>query len=231
MSRPRILVPLALSVLALAAGRAGAELVVLRGGAVLKVTAYEVGEEKARLELPSGGALTVSLLRIERIVADEVVAEPQPLPAVAVTLAFRDQPPPSVPYGEVIHAAARRHEVNPQVVAAMMRVESAHQPRAVSHKGARGLMQLMPATAARFGVGVDELFDPQRNVEAGVRYLRWLVDRFGDDPPRVLAAYNAGEGAVERYGGVPPYRETQGYVHRILVLLGAGDAGAAVAAR
>ena len=80
-------------------------------------------------------------------------------------------------------------------------------------------MQLMPATATRFGVAEDELFDPARNLEAGVRYLRWLIDRFDGDLPRVLAAYNAGEGAVDRFGGIPPYRETVTYVARVLDFL------------
>ena len=107
-----------------------------------------------------------------------------------------------------------------------MRVESAFDHRARSRKGARGLMQLMPATAARFGVGVDELFTPARNIEAGTRYLRFLVDRFEGDAVRVFAAYNAGEHAVERYGGVPPYRETQEYVRRVLKALGVAPADA-----
>jgi soluble lytic murein transglycosylase-like protein len=140
---------------------------------------------------------------------------------------------PTSPYGELIHATAQRHGVSPALVAAMMRVESAHDPRALSHKGARGLMQLMPATAARFGVAVEELYQPERNLEAGVRYLAWLTRRFGEDPVRVIAAYNAGEGAVERFGGVPPYRETQRYVEKVLGLLGVPEgsrSGAALAA-
>ncbi|MEM8930352.1 MAG: lytic transglycosylase domain-containing protein, partial [Acidobacteriota bacterium] len=80
--------------------------------------------------------------------------------------------------------------------------------------------QLMPATAERFGVAPDETFDPAKNLDAGCRYLRWLADRFDDDLPRVLAAYNAGEGTVDRYGGVPPYRETRGYLRRIFRQLG-----------
>jgi hypothetical protein len=84
---------------------------------------------------------------------------------------------------------------------------------AVSYKGARGLMQLMPATAARFGVR--NIFDPAQNIEAGTRYMRWLLNRFGGDVGLALAGYNAGEGAVDKYRGVPPYRETQEYVKRI----------------
>ncbi len=81
-------------------------------------------------------------------------------------------------------------------------------------------MQLMPATGSRFGVSPRELFDPEKNVDAGARYLAWLADRFDDDLPRVLAGYNAGEGTVDRFGGVPPYRETRDYVRRISEGLG-----------
>ena len=95
-----------------------------------------------------------------------------------------------------------------------MRQESQFDRAAVSHAGARGLMQLMPATAARFGV--TNIFDPRQNIDAGVKYMRWLLDTFGGDVVLALAGYNAGEGAVMKYGrNVPPYRETQEYVRRI----------------
>ena len=127
---------------------------------------------------------------------------------------------PDTPFGELIFAAAERAGVHPLLVAAVVRAESAFDARAVSVKGARGLMQLMPATAERFGVRADWLFDPEKNLEAGTRYLAWLADRFPGDLRRVLAAYNAGEGEVERYAaaphdGVPPYRETRDYVRRV----------------
>jgi len=103
----------------------------------------------------------------------------------------------------------------------VIRVESGFNARAVSRKGARGLMQLMPETAAI--LGVRDSFDPVENINGGVRHLRGLLDRFGNDLPLVLAAYNAGEGAVNTYRGIPPYPETQSYVGRILSILG-GDA-------
>ena len=128
---------------------------------------------------------------------------------------------PRSPYGQLIYDIAIRHQVNPQLVAAMIRVESAFNPRAVSRKGACGLMQLLPDTARRFGLNrKKDLFDPKKNLEAGVRYLKWLTQRFGGDVEKILAAYNAGEGAVERFGGIPPYRETQQYVGKIFSLLG-----------
>jgi hypothetical protein len=212
---------------ALAASSARAELVLLQGGDVVKVKAYEMGPEQARLTLPSGGVLTVSVLRVDRILADEIIPAPE-VPAdeaeeiAGVVLEFPvDAVAPSTPYGVEALEAGRKFQVNPNVVAAVMRVESAFNHRARSRKGARGLMQLMPGTAARFGVGVDELYTPARNIEAGTRYLRFLVDRFEGDAVRVIAAYNAGENAVERYGGIPPYRETQQYVKKVLAALGA----------
>ena len=107
------------------------------------------------------------------------------------------------------------------LVAAMVRAESAFDPLAVSRKGASGLLQLMPSTAQRFGVELQEIFDPARNLDAGVRYIRWLSERFDGDLALILAGYNAGEATVERYEGVPPYAETQTYIRRIYSALGA----------
>jgi soluble lytic murein transglycosylase-like protein len=128
---------------------------------------------------------------------------------------------PRSPYGKIIYEIAVRHSINPHLVAALIHVESAFNPRAKSSKGAYGLMQLLPETARRFGLTKKkDLYDPKKNLEAGVRYLKWLADRFGGDAEKILAAYNAGEGAVERFGGIPPYQETQSYVQRIFGLLG-----------
>lgn len=208
-----------------------AELVVLTDGRFLKVKAYEVAGEQAKLDLYRGGRMTLPIERVERILDDEYVPPPPPEPVVEavaeavqtglIPLRFEEsQPIPEGPYGTLIYETAKRHQVNPQVVAALIRQESAGKVRAVSHKGARGLMQLMPATARRFGVRKEQLFVPEHNLEAGVRYLSWLIDQFPNDLARVLAAYNAGEGAVARYGGIPPYRETQNYVRRIFTNLG-----------
>jgi len=115
---------------------------------------------------------------------------------------------------DLVVDAARRHGVAPLLVRAVIRVESAGDPRAVSRKGAAGLMQLMPATATRYGVA--NRFDPAQNVEAGTRHLRELLDFFNQDLVLALAAYNAGEDAVLRYGRtVPPYAETRRYVARV----------------
>ena len=113
-----------------------------------------------------------------------------------------------------IDEVAARHHVPPRLVAAVIAVESEFNPRAVSRRGARGLMQLMPATAAT--LDVEDSFDTRKNIEGGVRHLRVLMDRYHNDLPLVLAAYNAGDTAVINYRGVPPYRETRQYVVRVL---------------
>jgi soluble lytic murein transglycosylase-like protein len=123
----------------------------------------------------------------------------------------------------LIRQAARRHGVSPALVRAVVAVESGFDPRAVSAKGARGLMQLMPATAAE--LNVDNVYDPAQNLEGGTRYLRTLLDRFDGDRRLALAAYNAGAEAVRRHGGMPPYAETREYVHKVLQRLGEAGEG------
>ncbi|MGH2627176.1 MAG: lytic transglycosylase domain-containing protein [Anaerolineales bacterium] len=116
-------------------------------------------------------------------------------------------------FDDLIESTARQHRIHPELVRAVIRVESAFDPGAVSRKGARGLMQLMPDTAKRYDV--HNLFDPVQNIRAGVQHLAYLSDRFGEDLDLVLAAYNAGEEAVRRYRGVPDFDETRTYVARI----------------
>lgn len=116
-------------------------------------------------------------------------------------------------FATLVDNIAQRHDVDRDLVHSMIRVESNYNPFAVSNKGALGLMQLVPSTARRFGV-VD-VFDPAQNVEGGVRYLKYLLDLYEGDNRLALAAYNAGEGTVERYRGVPPFRETRDYVYRV----------------
>jgi hypothetical protein len=118
-----------------------------------------------------------------------------------------------------IDAAAMLHQLSPDLVRAVMAVESEFDQWAVSSKGARGLMQLMPATARRFGVG--DPFDARQSIFAGTQYLRVLLDQFAGDVALALAAYNAGENAVVRYRGIPPYKETRSYVQKVQALLGA----------
>jgi len=196
-----------------------AELVVLAEGSVIKVDDYQRRGDRVRLLLPSGGSLELPLIRIERVVADEI----EPPEATETFFSGGDIPigflessrAPDTPYGELIYETARRYDINPELVAAIVWAESAFDPDAVSRKGASGLLQLMPATASRFGLDPSQIFEPSRNLAAGVRYLSWLRDRFDGDTTLVLAGYNAGEVNVDRYDGVPPFRETQMYIRRV----------------
>ncbi len=117
-------------------------------------------------------------------------------------------------YDRLIRKMARRYNIDPALIKAVMHAESAFNPHATSHKGASGLMQLMPSTARHYGVY--DLYDPVQNVQAAVRYLSDLMDRYRENTTLVLAAYNAGENAVDQHKGVPPYKETQNYVRKVL---------------
>lgn len=117
----------------------------------------------------------------------------------------------------LITKSAEKHGMDPALIKAVIKAESNFNHQAVSPKGARGLMQLMPATAS--SLHVDDSFHPEKNIDGGVRYLRYLIRLFNGDLRLALAAYNAGEKAVQRYGGIPPYRETQQYVQRVLAYL------------
>jgi soluble lytic murein transglycosylase-like protein len=120
-------------------------------------------------------------------------------------------------YDNLIIKASEKHNVEPALIKAIIKAESNFNHRAVSRKGARGLMQLMPATAS--SLQVQDSFQPENNIEGGVRYLRYLLNYFNGNLPFALAAYNAGENAVIRHRGIPPYRETQMYVQRVLSYL------------
>lgn len=119
-------------------------------------------------------------------------------------------------YRTEIAAAATLHGVDEALIRAIIHAESAFNPNAISHVGAQGLMQLMPDTATRFGV--TSAFEPSQNIDGGTRYLAWLSGRFNGDLSRIAAGYNAGEGAVDRFDGVPPYQETQLFVERVGIL-------------
>ena len=120
----------------------------------------------------------------------------------------------SMPYGDLIHRKAAKYDVDPALVAAVIEQESRFKSRARSHVGAAGLMQLMPRTGR--WMGARDLYDPEQNVDAGVKYIKYLDKRFNGNLKKTLAAYNAGEGNVKRYGGIPPFRETQTYVKKVL---------------
>ncbi|RQD64533.1 MAG: lytic transglycosylase domain-containing protein [Desulfonatronovibrio sp. MSAO_Bac4] len=126
---------------------------------------------------------------------------------------FRTRDPHSQDIVQLTHRYGRLYSIDPVLIQAMIQVESNFNPVAVSHAGAEGLMQIMPETQKDLGLTTP--FDPRDNIEAGTRYFRYLIDRFGD-VSLALAAYNAGPGRVERYNGIPPFRETQNYVRKVL---------------
>jgi soluble lytic murein transglycosylase-like protein len=117
-----------------------------------------------------------------------------------------------VPYGSIIYREAMRNDLPPELVAAMVHTESDFRPLLVSHKSAQGLMQIVPSTARL--LGISDPFDPQQNIAAGTKYFRYLLNRF-EDETMALAAYNAGEGNVAKFGGIPPFEETQNYIQRV----------------
>lgn len=127
-------------------------------------------------------------------------------------------PPSQEDYGSLADRIAQEHGVDTLLVRAVMQQESGGNARAVSPAGAQGLMQLMPPTAAQ--LGVQDPFDPEQNIRGGVRFLKWLLDKYGGDETMALAAYNAGPVAVDRYGGVPPFEETQRYVRSVRGMMG-----------
>jgi soluble lytic murein transglycosylase-like protein len=202
---------------------ASAEIAFLSSGRTLSIKAHRVDGEKIVLTLRSGGEVTCNRDLITKIEPDEVpyVDPDAPQAADATPPLASEQDDSSLnqtPYGEIIAAASETYGVNPMLVRALIEVESKFRPTARSRKGAMGLMQLMPSTAREYNVR--NPFEPKANIEAGIKHLKTLIDRFGSSIELGLAAYNAGPGAVEKFNGVPPYRETRNYVSRILSLAG-----------
>ena len=196
-----------------AAAPAAAELVLLTSGRTLAISGHAFEGDRVVLYLPNGGEIVCERSLIVRIEPDAA-----PAPPVQV-MAEAPSPLPARPFAGIIDAVSVRHGVPSALVYALIEVESAYRPAARSPKGAMGLMQLMPATVTRYEV--TDPFDPTANIEAGTRHLRSLLDRYDDDVNRALAAYNAGEGPVRKFGGMPPYPETRRYVAKILELVAA----------
>lgn len=191
----------------------GAQVVQFEDGRFMRVDFVRHGEEMSELALEGGGTISVPT---GRIVNWTDLGQVQAAPAAPLQPLAGSGPwvQAAGDYAAVIARAAAKHRLHPALLTAMAEVESAFDPRAVSHKGAQGLLQLMPGTAERFGV-VDS-FDPAQNVEGGAEYISWLLDRFAGRADLALAGYNAGEGKVERYDGIPPYSETRDYVFKVL---------------
>jgi len=201
-------------VLALGVCEARAEIVYFSTGRTLSIKEHRADEDKLVLSLRAGGEIICDPALIDRIVPDEVpYPEPEAeKPAEAVVVA--QAPAAPVKYGDIIEKVSAEQDVPVKLVRAVIQVESAYHERARSPKGAMGLMQLMPATAKQYAVA--DPYDPASNIEAGVKHLKSLLQRL--PVALALAAYNAGEAAVQRFNGIPPYRETQDYVSRILNL-------------
>jgi hypothetical protein len=178
-----------------------AEYIVLRSGMRLNVTGYEFLGDKYRLQM-AGGVAEVPAEEVVGIEPEEIF-EPVPEPLT-----------PKTPFHDIIRAAADRYGIDADLIHCIIALESNFNPKAISRKNARGLMQLLPQTAAQ--LGVRDIFDPKENVDAGTRYLKGLLGKYNNDVRLALAAYNAGPDRVEQYGRrVPPYPETILYVQKI----------------
>jgi soluble lytic murein transglycosylase-like protein len=209
-------VVVALIVLAIATP-ASAELIFFSESRSMSVKSHRFEGDRIIVSLRGGGEMTFDRSVVLKIAPDEV-PYPEETQAAAVDVIVPEATGVLIGktvYDPIIESASDRNGVPARLVKALIQVDSAFQPRARSHKGAMGLMQLMPETARQYRAR--NPYDPAANIEAGTRHLRSLLDQF--ELPLALAAYNAGEGAVRKFGGIPPYSETQAYVSRILGLL------------
>src|SRR5467141_3107587 len=188
----------------LAAPALRAEYVVLRSGQRLKVTGYQLQGDKYHLQL-GGGFVDVPAADVVSIEPEDTFA---PLPTAPPAAAG-----PQPFYRDLVEAAAKRYNMDADLITSVIAVESNFDPKAVSRKNARGLMQLLPETAAQ--LGVKNIDDPAENIDAGTRYLRGLLQKYNNNLVLALAAYNAGPERVQQYGRVPPFPETLSYVRRV----------------
>ena len=212
------MIPVFAAALLLGATTVSAKLAIFTDGRVLKVDDARLEGSEIVLDLKGGGTLRVSAVRVDRVIADEVV-EPESTPPFGdpdCPSSWSDlELPEDLPYRDVIASAARATNLDPWLVASVVQTESAFDSRAVSRAGAAGLMQLMPSAAAEHEVR--DVFDPVENLRGGTEHLRIMLDRF-ESLPLALAAYNSGATTVTRYKGIPPYKETRDYVRRVLKL-------------
>lgn len=210
----RILALLALSALPCLGG----EVAVLKNGFAIKHERREIVGDVTRLYVSRDGSsfVDVPTSSIEHFeAAPQDLASDSRLSGPGSTSQVRSFPArPVTDLNEVVNEASGRYRLDPDLVNSVIKAESGFKVRAVSRKGAQGLMQLMPGTASQ--LGVSNAFDPQANVEGGTRYLRELLEKYNFDMVKALAAYNAGPQRVEQFGGVPPYYETRAYVARIV---------------
>lgn len=201
---------------ALVATNASAEIVFFKTGRTMSVKSHRVEGETFVFVLRDGGEMTCARSLVTEIGPDEV-PYPEAETVVPATAKAEDTAPVAArPFADLISTVSASNGVDARLVHAIVQVESNYEPRARSPKGAKGLMQLMPATARQYAVR--DPYDPKTNLEAGVRHLRDLLSRF--DLTLALAAYNAGEAVVRRYGGVPPFAETRSYVRQVMARAG-----------
>jgi soluble lytic murein transglycosylase-like protein len=186
---------------------ASADLVTLSSGRVVPVLRVVDAGERVLLVLRGGGEILCPRSLV-------VAVEPDEVPPAASVQVEATGIPPATPYGDLIARLAGERGVDPGLIRAIVRVESDFRAAARSHRGAKGLMQLMPVTARQYGVS--DPYEPEANLAAGITHLKGLLDRF--DVPEALAAYNAGAAAVLRYRGIPPFAETRQYVRSVLEL-------------
>jgi soluble lytic murein transglycosylase-like protein len=197
-----------------------AEVIVFTNGRMISVKDHRIAGESMTVTFRDGGEATFRTALVARIAPDEV---PEPVPLIAITdgpftiLQSARRSLDGRPFATLIESVALKHGIDPALVHAVVAAESNYQPAARSQVGARGLMQVMPSTARDLGVrSAKMLLDPEENLEAGVKYLKWLLERFDGDLTSAVAAYNAGPGAVQKYDGIPPFPETENYVKRVL---------------
>jgi soluble lytic murein transglycosylase-like protein len=207
----------AVGLLLLALPASGTDLAILHNGFSIRHERREAVGSVTRLYLGTGkDYVDIATDQIERFEKDQTpVVVPALLPAAAPQARLaKPQPLKPQELNEVINSISDQHHLDPDFINSVIHAESGFNPRALSPKGAQGLMQLMPGTASK--LGVSNAFDPRANVEGGTRYLSELLQRYNFDVIKALAAYNAGPQRVQQYGGVPPYNETRAYVARIV---------------
>ncbi|MCC7417193.1 MAG: lytic transglycosylase domain-containing protein [Acidobacteria bacterium] len=205
-----------LALIACGAAPASAELAFFATGRTLSISGHHLEGGALVLTLRSGGTIICEPSMISSIEPDEVPYPEPPVAQVPRRAPAAAAPASAARYAAAIERVSTAEGVDPDLVRAVIQVESAYRAEARSPKGAMGLMQLMPSIARQYGL--DDPFDPVANLAAGIRHLKRLLLRY--PPALALAAYNAGEGAVARFGGIPPYPETRAYVSRVLALAG-----------
>jgi soluble lytic murein transglycosylase-like protein len=198
------------------ASNARAEYFVLQSGQRLHVSGYQLLGGKYRLQV-EGGFVEMAAEEVAAIEPEDVFVSVPPVPVA------------KGPFRELIEAAASRYNVDAELIASIIAAESNFNPKAISRRNARGLMQLLPTTAARFGV--HNIFDPAENIDAGTHYLSGLLVLYRNDLALTLAAYNAGPLRVQQFGRVPPYAETQLYVRKVRTAYAKRKAGLTVASK